>query len=667
MSFPSFLKRLKQRKVVQWALAFGAGAVVVVQLLDALAEPFGLSPAAQRVILLLLGFGFLATLVLAWYHGEKGRQSVSSPELLILFVLLLAAGFSVSKLSSWGEVRKPTGTDAIMTPDDGAVRIALLPLDDLSPSPEDAYFADGVHEELMDRLSQISSLEVISRSSVERYRVRGERPPVSEIAEALGGVDFILEGSARVGSGQVRITVQLIDARTDRHVWSGPFDSPYAVEDFILLQSELARRITSELEIEIAPEEQARIGVLPTNNEGAYQFYLKARAVQDRVGVNWDTLATAIDFLEEAIRLDPTFALAHATLSQLHGEFYYLGPDHSESRLAAQRTAAEEALRLQPDLPQTRFAIGYLYYVTKDYRKALEEFNRCLDGMPNESRARHFVAMAHRRLGDWEEALSSARQAIDLDPDRAAWHGDILGLTLWATHQYAEASIAQSRALSLEPERWGAARAKGMIHLAWEGQLDTLREGLRRTPGVPLQYQVQLRLLEREPDSALALLRGIPNRWWPDDIYLIRAQSELSGWAHKMKGEDGAATAAFDSARVILEAYGKEHPDDPRVQGGLGFAYAGLGRTADAIRAANRLAEANRRYPFEWAEMGHTVAQILAQAGAVGQTIEVLEPLLAGPSYISVNTVDTDWAYDPVRNDPRFQALLEKYRNKGSS
>jgi serine/threonine-protein kinase len=204
-----------------------------------------------------------------------------------------------------------------------------------------------------------------------------------------------------------------------------------------------------------------------------------------------------------------------------------------------------------------------------------------------------------------------------------------------------------------------------MIHLAWEGQLDTMRAALSRTSGVPLEYRVRVHLLERDPDSALAVLQGESNRLWSDDIYVIRARSELSGWAHQMRGDDDAARAAFDSARVILEDYAEENPDDPRVHGGLGFAYAGLGRTADAVRAADRLAEPNIGHPFEWAEMGHLVAQILAQAGGVEQLLEVLESLLSGPSYISVKTVELDWHYDPVRDDPRLQALLDQHADDG--
>jgi serine/threonine-protein kinase len=198
-----------------------------------------------------------------------------------------------------------------------------------------------------------------------------------------------------------------------------------------------------------------------------------------------------------------------------------------------------------------------------------------------------------------------------------------------------------------------------MIHLAWEGQLDTLRASLSRISEVPLTVQVQLSLFERDPETALALLQGQANRV-VGDMYLLTALSQYSGWAHQMAGDQDAARAAFDSARVMLETYKDDHPEEHRVFGGLGFAYAGLGRRADAIQAADRFAEPSIGFPFEWAEKGHMVAQIYAQAGAVERAIEVLETLFAGPSYISPKVVEVDWRYDPVRGDPSFQALLER-------
>jgi tetratricopeptide (TPR) repeat protein len=537
----------------------------------------------------------------------------------------------------------------------------------MSGSPEGASFADGVHVELWDKLSRSSAIELKSRSSVEQFRVFEERPPVSEISEALAGVDYLLEANSRVGGGDARIIAALIDVQADREVWAGSFDSPLAPED-ILLQSELALQIADSIVATIAPDKGAHYEAPPPGNEEAHLLYLRARAAQDR-GLspltNWDTLASAAELLEEAIVLDSTFALAHAELSWLHGQAYFLGRDRSESRLLAQRSAAETAFRLEPGLPQARMAMGYVHYVDRDYRRALEEFIRGLEGVPNDARAHLYTGMAYRRLGQWSEALASAQRAIAQSPTRASWYADILGLTLWATRQYAEASAAQSRALALVPEYWPAAHSKGMIHLAWDGQLDTLRAALSRTGTPALQTRVKVRLLERDPDSAVALLQGVPDRLWVDDVYIIRALSELSGWAHKMRGDEDAARAAFDSARVILEAHADQNPDDPRVHGGLGFAYAGLGRRDDAVRAAVRLTEANRGHPFEWAEMGHEVARTLAQAGDVERLLEVLESLLSGPSYISVKTVDVDWHYDPVRSDPRFQELLEKYRDDG--
>jgi serine/threonine-protein kinase len=488
---PSLLQRLKERKLVQWALAYLAGAWVIYEGTGTALEAWDIPVAAVRAVHVLLVVGFLLTLVLAWYHGEKGRQKVGGVELLLVATLLVVAGVALTRIGGEGDGTDSTAERATApTEDSGRIRIALLPFEDLSPNSGDAFFAAGVNAELRDKLAQISALEVIAGSSVERFRVRNERPSMPEISEALDGVDYIVDGNARVGGGQVRILVQIMDAMTGHDISSNSFDSPYRPEEVISLQAELARQITAELEVEIAPDEEVRLAAHHTDDEIAFQLYLQARAAQERglsPGIDWGALTEADRLLQDAITLDPDFALAHATLSALHGRFYFLGRDRSQSRLSAQREAAEEAIRLQPNLPQARFAMGYVHYVNKDYQKALEEFDQGLEGMPSEATIQMYVAAAQRRLGQWTEAVASARRAISQSPLRADWYGDILGLTLWASRRYAEASTAHARALTLSPGLWKTAFNKGRIHLAWEGTIDTLRAAVTRTPGMPLE------------------------------------------------------------------------------------------------------------------------------------------------------------------------------------
>jgi TolB-like protein len=259
---PSLLQRLKERKLFQWALAYLAGAWLVFQGIEVLAEPWNLSEAVQRAIHVLLGIGFLVTLVLAWYHGEKGRQRASGVELLILAGILVIAGAAVAalgRLSPEGEgaIGQQAGADSKII---DAKSVAVLPFDNFSPDPNDAYFADGMQEQLISTLSRISGLSVRGRMSVMRYRDNPK--PLPEIAAELG-VTFIIEGSARIVGDEVSVTAQLIDAGQDEHLWSEEYDREFSVGNILLIHREIAEHVASQLRTELTPEERERIDSNP--------------------------------------------------------------------------------------------------------------------------------------------------------------------------------------------------------------------------------------------------------------------------------------------------------------------------------------------------------------------------------------------------------------------
>lgn len=311
MPTPSLLQRLKERKLVQWALAYLAGAFVVFQVMDALAEPLFLSAFAQQAILTVVVVGFFVALVLAWYHGEKGRQRVSGLELLMVTLLLVLGGAGLWMLGGGEEEpelsegsAEPTSLARFAAMVDDRPVIAVLPLANLSAREENSYFAAGIHEELLRRLSLVRALAVISRTSVLQYA--GGAMTIPEIAAELGA-HYILEGSVQEAEGRVLIQVQLIDAWSDRHVWAERYDR--TLDHIFELQSELAQAIAHALAAAVAPEEQQRIEASPTQDPIAYDLYLRALEMNPFIREEFDA---AVGLLRRATRLDPEFALAHA-------------------------------------------------------------------------------------------------------------------------------------------------------------------------------------------------------------------------------------------------------------------------------------------------------------------------------------------------------------------
>jgi serine/threonine-protein kinase len=657
---PSLLQRLKERKLVQWALAYLAGAWVIYEAVDTIGDRWGLTDTFFQALFVLLAIGFFITLVLAWYHGERGRQKVSGPELLMVAALLVVAGVAVSTLGredeDAGQAETPTFVDA----EDHRPSIAILPFESNSPNPEDAFFADGIHEEVTTRVSQISALRVIAKSSVDQFRDPTTRPSVPEMAAALDGVDFLLEGGARIAGGSFRITVRLIDGRTAGTTWSETFDGSYSVEESIDAQTEVARRVADLLQVEITPSEDQRIASIPTENQEAYLLYLEALQFFNTPTNRGHYMSLSQAKLEEAIDLDPAFAHALSRLSLAHGQIYTYGFDRTPERLSSQKRAADSALFLQPDLPEAHLAVGYAYRQAGDDQRGLDHYYKALEGLPNSETVVAAIGYVHRTDGDELEVLRAYERVSQLAPLNTTYHYDLGGRSLFLYHRYQEAIVALERALAITPDHENAAWLRGLAYFSLAGDLDTLRAGIERIPGISNEKQVFLRLLERDWRGALASLGPGPDSII-GDWTRITTRSLLSGWIHRAVGEGQAALAAFDSSRTVLETYAEDYPEDDRVFYGLGHAYAGLGLNEEASRSAGRFYDSQRWSSYSGPIRAGLAAEILSASGSADGAIDLLEPLLEGPSFLSANLLRTVWHYDPLRSHPRFQALLEKY------
>ncbi len=662
----AFLQRIKDRALIQWALVYLAGAWVVLQVAGFAAERLSWSPLIPQGIGLLAFIGLFVTLVVAWYHGEKGRQRIRRTEVLLITVLLVIAGAALSFLPSDGSPgsRDLPRLGSSAAPSADRPSVAALPWINRSGSEEDTYFTDGIHGEILTRMSKIRGLRVISRQSVMQFR---DSPMTAgEIAAELG-VRYILQGGLLRAGDSVRLNVQLIDAQTDDLTWAASFDRSLSVANLLSIQAEISQAIADTLRATVTPEEKVELGRIGTTNLEAYDFYLQGRGYAARPGYHEEDFRAAEALFKRAIALDPDFAHARASLSRVHGSILWERFDPSPERFEAQRAEAEEALRLQPDLPLAHAAIGWMNYVRGNFREALEEYEAALEGLPNDAWIVSRIGYTHRRLGNWPDVYSAFEEASRLNPRDANLFYDLGGHSFGFTRRYAEAVEAYDRASVLAPDLYDASIQKGLTYLHWQGQLDTLRAVITdlprelHLPEIELA-RINLALWERDSDGLLRILESVPAPVFETQVAYLPKQV-YAGWAHQLRGDRSAAQAAFDSARVLLEPLVPESPNDERILVALAYVYAGLGRIDDA---GNSAADAVRLRQEEGDALSRlrtieAAARALAQAGLADQALVHLETVMASDSPVSVHTLRLDPLLDPIRNHPRFQALLERY------
>jgi eukaryotic-like serine/threonine-protein kinase len=548
--------------------------------------------------------------------------------------------------------------------------VAVLPLQNLSAESAHAYFAGGMHDELLTQLAKVASLEVISRTSVMGYQ--GTSKPLRHIAKELN-VGSIVEGTVQVVGTRLRVNVQLIDAATDKHLWAESYDR--TLDDAFAIQGEIAQRVATAVGAALSAAEKGRLAAAPTVNAEAYRLYLQGREYYLRPGVLRQDREIAQQLYERALALDPDFALGHAALSLVHGQMYFLRYDPSEARAAAQLGEAEAALRLAPELPEGHAAMGRVHYTgRRDFRRALGEFMIAVRGLPNDAEIWGWIAATHRRLGQWTEVLAASEKGEQLDPRNAH-----LLLTSAPTfvllRRYADAVRKYERALSLAPDLHAAAVQRAWTYLKWQGQLDSVRTVLNRLPietgltfsGDVAAERAKLLLWERDPDSLQRLLRLVRRDVFDAQEHFLPL-SLYRAWAHRMRGESAEARAEFESARLRLDAAVRDLPQDRRVHLARGLAFAGLGRREAALQEA-RWFQGSRTYSgdaFDGPAFAEGRAQILAQLGEAEAAVEEIERLLARPGWLSVHELRLDPAWDPIRDHPRWKAMLLRYGNRAT-
>jgi len=545
--------------------------------------------------------------------------------------------------------------------------IAVLPFENLSEEKSNAYFADGIQDEILTRLSKIADLKVISRTSTQRYKNTSQK--VSEIANQLG-VANLLEGSVQKTNDQVRVNVQLIRAASDSHLWAETFDR--RVTDIFSVESEVAKTIADRLRAKLTGQEEQVIAARPTDNPEAYDAYLRGLAYTLKTGNSPANTLAAQKYLKEAVRLDSKFALAWALLSYVDALGYLtltLQPTVALREETGQ--AAETALTLQPNLGEAIMARGYYYYAClKDYDAAVRSFEQARQFLPNSSQIPESLAYVARRQGQWDRSESYFNEAERLDPRNVSLltqHAQ----SYMIVRRFSEALRKFDQVLDVIPgdldtlaQQAGIAQAQGDLQRA-AALLAPLHPPADDTGA--LEIQVYQAILERRPVQMISQLKEILSKPDPALGYNNGELRFWLGWAQEIAGDHSAAQESFRQARGELEPFLKEQPDNYVLIGDLALVNMGLGDKAAALDLSE---QAMRVLPLEKDVVDgpapiEIFARVAAQVGERDRAIAALEKLLSIPSEgalasrvpLTPALLRLDPMFDPLRNDPRFQKL----------
>jgi TolB-like protein/Tfp pilus assembly protein PilF len=591
-------------------------------------------------------------------HRARAKSVIAA----VCIAIVLAAGFFF--LARWRQVVSTSATPA------DSKSIAVLPFENLSDDKQNAFFADGIQDDLLTSLSKISGLKVISRTSVLQYRGNATMRNLREIGLALD-VANVLEGSVRRDGNRVVLNVQLIDALNDRHLWAERFDR--TLEDSLGLQGELATDIAAKLRAKLSPEEKARVESKPTENADAYVLYLKARGFETTPNRSLQDYKMAEKLYLEAIGHDPAFALAHARLSATLARIYHWF-EPTEARKDRTKAAAEEALRLKPDLGEARLALGlYYYWIEGGYERALREFDLASAALPNNSDIGYFVAAMRRRQGRWDENLEQLRKIQTLDPANVNIVEEIV-YTNCFRRDWEAAARNQDRVLTLAPDSVNAKVYGGYIDFWSKGDTAMLARILAGiAPEVDPDGLVTLahwdrNMIERDFTAAAKTLAATQREDFPVNGQPI-PKSFFAGCTALAQGNTVQAQASFEEARPQFEGAVQEAPGSALRHANLGLLYALMGRKEPAMREGRRSVElapeSKDAVIGPW--MAGYLAMIYTRVGEIDLALPLLEHLLSVPGQvdrpncsITLSDLRRRWQWDPLRKDPRFQKLLSQ-------
>ncbi|HOC42370.1 MAG TPA: protein kinase [Thermoanaerobaculales bacterium] len=612
-----------------------------------------------------LGFALEAVLETpdrSW-RARSGPKTLYKPLAIIPVILAGALAFALLHTGYRALLKGGTGTPASAPP-----RLVVLPFSNLGDADE-AYFADGMTEEITARLARVAGLRVISRTSAATYA--SSAATVAEIGKALD-VQYVLEGSVRwtrgpeVGSSRIRITPQLIRVADDSHLWAETYDR--TLDDVFKVQSEIAQAVVSSLGVTLLPPERTGIEAVHTDSADAYQAYLQGRYYEGRPHFTHDDWARGMAAYQRAVELDPRFAAAWAKLARGHARAYYLREDLSAGRLQKATAAADRALELAPDAPEVRLDLGYYWmWAQRDVERALAELDRAEQGLPNSAEVLSARAHAFVQLGRFEDAVADYRRAFELSTQDANLATNVAWI-LWTLRSYPEALAAANQAIELAPDAEWPYLYKGFIHWSGWGDLAAARATLESLPDPGSEWArwswYWQEMAEGRYQAAIDRLAASSETWILTKTW-ARPNALLTALVHELLGEAGPARQDYEAARKALEAEVARQPEDPRFHSSLGIALAGLGQRQQAVAEGRRATELlpRSRDGFYYIPSAIDLAQIYVMVGDHERAVEQLEYLLTNPSWVSVAWLEIDPTWSALRDDPAFQELLERHRD----
>ena len=659
----SLFAELKRRNVFRVGIAYSVAGWLTAQVLDLAADAFNAPDWVMQMLIVVLLLGLPVALLLSWAFEltpdgirretevEPGESTTEKTGRNLNFVIIALLAIAVAFLLLDRHVfpeREAPPSDVVT---DTQPSIAVLPFDNRSAREDDEYFVDGIHDDILNQLAKIQSLKVISRTSVLSYRDPTRN--IRDIGRELQ-VATILEGGVQRAGQAVRINVQLIATATDELLWAESYDRQLNTSNIFEIQSEIASAIARELQTALSPELASRIATAPTDDIQAYNAYQRANAILS--SQDWAISTEAAALYEEAILLDPTFALAYVKLAQIYvNHYWYFGREQANLRRA--KAALDTALNIAPEMPEALLVLADYYYKGfRDYERALELLDAAISQTPQSSVALAQRAYIHRRKGNLEAAVADLRKVIDLDPLSAVHHYG-LAQTLGMMRRFEEAMPLYDRSIELSPDNYTAHAARAHTAVEIDHRSSAMNE-LLDVPGLQqfgsrfwLYYSWRMAMMEHDYEAAVSTIRqtkvkrlNVNQAYYPLDLMLALTEHFL--------GDPESARDLFDAARMELEMAMESLPDDPRVLAALSLSYAGLGESDKARAAANAAVEL---LPISRDSLIGPIyvlnrARVLAMIGDYDAALADIELL---------KSVPLNWGEGPavIRKDPTFEAL----------
>jgi TolB-like protein/Tfp pilus assembly protein PilF len=686
MNSGNFFAELKRRNVYKVAVAYAIVAWLLIQVATQVFPFFEIPNWAVRLVVLLVILGFPIALFLAWAfeitpEGIKRAEDVSPNESITkrtgrkliwttVVLAVIAAGLLAFQLLRPKTASAPR-QDASAARTEAATgslpekSIAVLPFENLSRDPDNAFFTDGVQDEILTNLARVADLKVISRTSVMQYKSGAQRN-LREIAQQLG-VAHLLEGSVQRAGGKVRVNAQLIDARTDAHQWAQSFDRDIA--DVFAIQSEIATAIADQLQAKLSPTEKTAIERAPTSDMTAFDLFTRAKNLL--LNTSFSAVARgsylqAVELLDKALAHDPSFFEAYCQLAYTHDNLYFLGNDHTPARLALAEAAIQSAFRLRPDAGEAHLARAEnLYRGYLDFDGALAELEVAARTLPNDARVSELIGYIVRRQGKQEESLHHLQRALELDP-RNFFILQQVALSYQNLRRYRDMTAVLDRALAIIPDDIETKATRALVDLDWKADPRPLHQviesQLKKDPAVLRNIAdtwFTTALAERDAVAAARALDALgDNMVGNDSVYLNRHFTQ--GVIARMMKDDAKARAAFTAARSEQEQAVREQPNYGPALCVLALIDAGLGKKEDALREARRAVDLIpvTKDSINGTHMIEYYAMTAAWVGDKDLACEQLAAATSRPGTLSYGQLKLLPYWDPLRGDPRFEKIV---------